>query len=265
MTDDGGDRGRGLWPTLRLVWAIASLFVVESIVFGLSLLPAVLFWQWHLTWRLEPAWFRVFVLAMAAIPAYLVFAVAFMVLSAFAMRIAGWRPPRRAEVRIDAFEWPMLDWIRYTISFHMVRVFAGPFLRTTPLWVFYMRLNGATLGRRVWVNSLDVTDHCMLEFGDDVVIGGGVHLSGHTVERGLLKTAPVVLARGVTIGVGANIEIGVEAGPECHIGALSAVPKFQKLDGHSTYVGIPARKMPPRDDGGSRGAAAQATPPAESG
>ncbi len=228
---------------LRLTWAIASLFVVESLVFGLALLPAVLFWQWHYTWQLEPAWLRVMILAMAAIPAYAVFAVAFMALSAFSMRILGWRPPRRAELHIDAFEWPMLDWIRYTISFHMVRVLAGTFLRTTPIWVLYMRLNGAKLGRRVWVNSLDVTDHCLLEFGDDVVIGGGVHLSGHTVERGLLKTAPVRLARGVTIGVGANIEIGVEAGPECQIGALSAVTKFQKLDGHSTYAGIPARKI----------------------
>ena len=58
-----------------------------------------------------------------------------------------------------------------------------------------MRMNGAKLGRRVFVNSLDVTDHCLLEFGDDVVIGAGVHLSGHTVERGLVRTAPVRLGR----------------------------------------------------------------------
>lgn len=237
----------GLGGTLRLAWSIASLFVVESLVFGLSLLPAVLFWQWHYQWEFGPAWFRVTILAMAAIPTYLVFAVMLMVLSALSMRLMRWRPPARAELRVNAYEWPMLNWIRYTISLHLVRVLAGTFLRTTPVWAFYMRLNGAKLGRRVWVNSLDVTDHCLLEFGDDVVIGGGVHLSGHTVERGLFKTAPVRLARGVTIGVGANIEIGVEAGPECQIGALSAVPKFQKLEGHSTYVGIPARKISSRD------------------
>lgn len=231
----------------RLTWSIATLFVVESLVFGLSILPAVLFWQWHYRWEFGSAWLRVTVLAMAAIPAYVVFAVALMVLSALSMRLMGWRPPRRAEMRVNDFEWPMLDWIRYTISLHLVRVLAGTFLRTTPIWTLYMRLNGAKLGRRVWVNSLDVTDHCLLEFGDDVVIGGGAHLSGHTVERGLFKTAPVRLARGVTVGVGANVEIGVEAGPECQIGALSAVPKFRKLDGHSSYAGIPARKIISRD------------------
>lgn len=243
MTESKAFAATGLGAKLRLGWAIASIFVVESVVFGVAWLPAVLFWQWHYQWGLEPPWLRVMMLAMAAIPAYTVFAVTFMVLSALSMRGLGWRPPVRAELRVNAFEWPMLDWIRYTISLHMVRVLAGPFLRTTPIWTFYMRLNGAKLGRRVWVNSLDVTDHCQLEFGDDVVIGGGVHLSGHTVERGLLKTAPVRLARGVMIGVGANIEIGVEAGPECQIGALSAVPKFQTLDGYSTYAGIPARKI----------------------
>ncbi len=88
-----------------------------------------------------------------------------------------------------------------------------------------------------------MNDHCLLEFGDDVVIGSGVHLSGHTVERGVLRTAPVRLERGVMIGINANVEIGVEAGPECQIGALSAVPKFTRLDGHSTYAGAPARKL----------------------
>ena len=51
-------------------------------------------------------------------------------------------------------------------------------------------LAGARLGRRVYVNSLAVTDYSLLDFGDDVVIGDGVHLSGHTVEHGVLKTGP---------------------------------------------------------------------------
>ncbi len=238
------NRARQRWATrIRVAWCVASLFVVESIVFGLSILPAAFFWRWHTSWDLTPPALEVVVLAMAAIPAYVVFAVFFMGLSALAMRLFGWRPPPGMEVPIATFPWPLLDWIRYTVSFHLVRILVGTFLRTTPLWVFYMRLNGAKLGRRVWINSLDVTDHCLLEFGDDVVIGGGVHLSGHTVERGLWKTAPVRLARGVTVGVGANVEIGVEAGPECQIGALSAVTKFQQLDGHSSYAGIPARKI----------------------
>lgn len=228
---------------MRLIWAIASLFVVESLVFGLAVLPAVFFWQWHLSWNLSVETLRIMVLAMAAIPTYFVFACSLMLLSALTTRLLGWRTPARAELEISAVDWPLLNWIRYTISTHLVRIFAGTFLRSTPIWTAYMRLNGARLGRRVFVNSLDVMDHCQLEFGDDVVIGAGVHLSGHTVERGLVKTAPVVLGRGVTVGVDANVEIGVVVGAGTQIGALCAVPKYAKLDAESTYVGIPARKL----------------------
>lgn len=235
---------------LRYGWTVLSIFAVESLVFGLAVLPAVLFWRWHSAWQLEPESLRILILGMAAIPTYVLFSLLFMTLSALAMRFLGWRPPANAHLSIVDLEWPFLDWVRYAISLHLVRIFVGTFFRTTPIWVLYMRLNGAKLGRRVWVNSLDVTDHCLLEFGDDVVIGGGVHLSGHTVERGHLKTAPVRLSKGVTVGVGANVEIGVEAGPGCQIGALSAVPKFMQLDGKSTYVGIPARKLHPGSNPG---------------
>ena len=230
----------------RFAWTIFSMFIVESVVLGLAVLPAVAFWEWHFRWDLTPWGFRVVVLAMSFVPAYLMFAFGLMALSALSVRVMGWRPRPGLELEISELPWPLLDWIRYSISSHIVRILCGTFLRATPIWAWYMRLNGARLGRRIWVNSLDVTDHCLLEFGDDVVIGAGVHLSGHTVERGVLRTGRVRLERGVMVGVNANVEIGVEAGPECQIGALSAVPKFTRLDGHSTYVGAPARKLEAR-------------------
>ena len=66
--------------------------------------------------------------------------------------------------------------------------------------------------------------------GDGVVIGESVHLSGHTVEGGVVKTGRVRLGRGVTVGLGSMVGIGVEAGERCQIGALSVVPKDTKLD-----------------------------------
>ncbi len=231
---------------LRVVWALVSVFVVESFVFGLSVLPGVLFWEWHFRWNLGSAPLRVVVLSMAFIPAYLLFTLALIVLSGVSTRITGWRTPSDAELKISDLSWPLLDWVRYMISIQLVRIFAGSLFRATPIWTFYMRLNGARMGRRVFVNSLEVTDHNLLAFGDDVVVGGDAHLSGHTVERGVLKTAPVRLGRGVTVGVGSVVGIGVVAGDRCQIGALSLVPKFAKLEEGSVYVGIPVRKMEPK-------------------
>jgi acetyltransferase-like isoleucine patch superfamily enzyme len=231
---------------LRIAWALVSVFIVESVVFGLSVLPGVLFWEWHFRWDVDSDPLRVVFLSMAFIPAYLLFTLALILLSGIATRITGWRTPVDAEIKFSELSWPLLNWVRYMISIQLVRIFAGSLFRATPIWTFYMRLNGARMGRRVFVNSLEVTDHNLLDFGDDVVVGGDVHLSGHTVEGGLLKTARVRLGRGVTVGVGSVVGIGVIAGDGCLIGALSLVPKFEKLEGGSVYVGIPVKKMDPR-------------------
>ena len=124
-----------------------------------------------------------------------------------------------------------------------MRLFAGTLFRGTPIWSAYLRLNGARVGRRVYVNSLGVSDHNLLEFGDDVVIGGDVHLSGHTVEGGFVKTAPVRLGNHVTVGLGSVIGIGVTIGPDVQIGALNLVPKHATLNGGRGYVGVPARPL----------------------
>ena len=143
-------------------------------------------------------------------------------------------------MRIADLEWKLLTWVRYGASIHLARVLAGTVFRGTPIWTAHLRLNGARLGKRVYVNSLAVSDYNLLEFGDDVVIGGDVHLSGHTVEGGVVKTARVRLGRNVTIGLGSVIEIGVEIGSDAQVGALSFVPKHSKLSGGVTYVGAPA-------------------------
>jgi acetyltransferase-like isoleucine patch superfamily enzyme len=129
------------------------------------------------------------------------------------------------------------------VATHIVRVFAGALFRGSPVWTAYVRLAGARAGRRVYVNSLAVTDFNLLEFGDDVVIGDEVHLSGHTVEGGVVKTAPLCLGNNVTIGLGSVLEIGIEAGDGCQVGALSFVPKHTRLEAGATYAGIPAHRI----------------------
>jgi acetyltransferase-like isoleucine patch superfamily enzyme len=233
------DRG----AVFRFVWTIVSTFFVESLILGLSALPAVAFFQWHASWDLGPSAVRTIVLVMALCPAYVIFALLLMMISAGAMRLLRWRPIAPAELPIADLDWALCNWARYQMSAHVVGFLAGGLLRATPVWSFYMRLNGARLGRRVWVNSLGVTDHCLLDFGDDVVIGAGVHLSGHTVEHGVVSLAPVRIGAGSTIGVNAHIEIGADIGAHCQIGSLSMVPKHSVLPGPGTYVGVPARRL----------------------
>lgn len=238
----GGDGRAG--RVLRVGWALLSLFVVESAVFGMSVFPAVAFYEFlYYQWRAPVFWLRPVMLAMWFVAAYLVFAVILMSLSAGATRLLGWRTPAGVEMPLREMGWPLLRWARYAAVTHAVRLLVGLAFRGTPLWTFYMRLNGARLGRGVYVNSLEVMDHNLLDFGDGVVIGANVHISGHTVESGVVKTAPVRLGRGVTVGLSSVVGIGVEIGDRGQVGALSLVPKHRKLEGGMVWAGIPVQPL----------------------
>jgi acetyltransferase-like isoleucine patch superfamily enzyme len=219
-----------------------SVVFVETLITGLALAPAVLFIQWQSTWPLS-TWLRLTLASLGFAPVYLVCACSLMLYSALATHALGWRTPANVELPLRDFSWPVLNWGRYLMSIHVVRIFAGPAFRSTTIWNWYMRLNGARLGRDVWVNSLSLMDHNLLDFADGVVIGSDAHVSGHVVERGVLKTAPVRLGRNTLVGIGSVVGIGVELGDGVQVGALSVVPKFAKLEAGGVYVGVPVVRV----------------------
>jgi acetyltransferase-like isoleucine patch superfamily enzyme len=227
----------------RVAYALLSLVVVESMVCGISAAPAVATSYWLLQFPGSDPVLRVVLLSFVLVPSYVLFALCLMIVSPVITRLLGWGTPPDAEMRIADMDWTFLRWARYGASIHLVRMLAGSLFRGTPLWTVHLRLSGARLGRRVYVNSLSVSDYNLIECGDDVVIGGAAHMSGHTVEAGIVKTARVKLGNNVTIGLGSVIEIGVEVGPDVQVGALSFVPKHTKLPGGAVYAGAPAAAL----------------------
>lgn len=227
----------------RMAWTAATLLLVQGIVCGLSLLPVVAILYFILELAGANRLLQVVFVSLALMPAYVLFALCLMMVSPLALRLLGWRTPPDASMRIADIDWLLLSWVRYGASIHLVRLVAGTLFRGTPLWTMHLRLAGARFGRRVYVNSLSVSDYNLLECGDDVVIGGSAHVAGHTVERGIVKTARVRLGDRVTIGIGSVIEIGVEIGPDAQVGAMSFVPKYARLTGGTTYVGVPAEPL----------------------
>ena len=227
----------------RIAWTVASLVTVQTLVCGVSAAPVVLIWQWLVSVTASAPIARLALFSVAIAPSYVLFALCLMIVSPLTLRLLRWQTPPDAEMRIADMDWALLRWVRYGASIHLVRVIAGTLVRGTPLWTSHLRLSGARLGKRVYVNSLSVSDYNLIECGDDVVIGGAVHLSGHTVEAGVVKTARVRLGNNVTIGLGSVIEIGVEIGSDSQVGALSFVPKYTKLKGGVVYAGTPAMPL----------------------
>jgi acetyltransferase-like isoleucine patch superfamily enzyme len=229
--------------TWRIAWTIASLTAVQTAICAISMMPVI--WIWSYLAAIPPSRpaTRLIAFSSAIVPSYVLFALCLMTVSPLAIRLLGWNTPPDRDLRIADLEWPLLRWVRYAASLHVTRVLAGTFFRGSPMWTTHLRLNGARLGKRVYINSLGVSDYNLFECGDDCVIGGSVHLSGHTVEAGVLKTAAVRLGPGVTVGLGSVVEIGVEVGANAQIGALSFVPKHTHLAGGGIYAGIPVTRL----------------------
>ena len=72
-----------------------------------------------------------------------------------------------------------------------VRNFVG-----TPFVNLWFRLLGAKIGRRVLMNTTDLSDWDLLDIGDDVILGAGAVVICHVVEMGELKLMPVKIGNG---------------------------------------------------------------------
>lgn len=244
---------------LRVAWTVASYVVVQSLVLGAASLPVALGAERVGTYLPTSTWARVVACAIGLLPTYFACATVLVVASAAAARLLGWRVEPGMRMPVRELGWPLMDWARGAMLTHVVRVLVAIPMRVGPLWSWYMRLNGAHIGRRVWVNSINIADHHLLVFGDDVVIGSDVHLSGHTVEGGVVRTGTVRVGSRVTIGAGSMVNIDVEIGDDARVGALSYVPKGSTLTGGDTWVGAPVRAL---GGAGPRAACPELSPPA---
>jgi len=84
--------------------------MTECIVPGLAVLPAVSLWTWWSDLSAIPEWAQVLAMAMALVPAYIVFALAVALLSAMIVRLYGWQTPSGLNGRLADMSWPVLNW-----------------------------------------------------------------------------------------------------------------------------------------------------------
>ena len=227
----------------RVAATSLSIVCVQTIICGLALAPSAFIWRAIIDSMPPASWWRPAVTSALAVPLYVLFALCLMPVSALVTRLIGVRTPANAAMRIADLPWDLMRWAHYMTATHIVRLVSGTLFRGSPFWTAYVRMNGARVGRRVFINTLSLADHNLLDLGDDVVIGADVHMSGHTVENGVVKTAAVQLGSNVTVGLGSVIEIDVVIGSHSQIGALTFVPKHARLGSGGVYVGIPARLL----------------------
>lgn len=236
----------GIARTTRIIVGGGTLLLSQSVLFGLAVLPALVFWQFI---REVTRGFAIFdpfgwyaIVATSLIPAYLIFSIALMFMSAGFNRLMRWRT-EPGEHSLHEYDWPVIRWACYNASISVVRIFCGETMRVTPFWTFYLKANGAKIGPGVYVNTARLNDHNLLILEEKAVVGGDAKLIAHLAERGMIKAQPVILRKRAVVGVNAVIGPGVEIGEGSAVGAMSFVPKGTKIPPNQAWGGVPARPI----------------------
>jgi acetyltransferase-like isoleucine patch superfamily enzyme len=229
---------------LRVVAGSTLLLVSQSLIFGLAVLPALLFWQLIFVGSrgfpvLDP-YGRYVLVATSLIPAYIIFSCALMFISAGWNRLVRWKTTE-GDFVLHEYSWTVIRWASYNASISVVRIFCGEAMRATPLWTHYLRANGAKIARGVYVNTARLNDHNLLVLEEKAVVGGDAKLIAHLVERGLVRAQRVVMRKRAVLGINSVVGPGVEIGENSAVGALSFVPKGTKIPPNEVWGGVPAR------------------------
>ncbi len=234
----------------RLVKAVAKVlwiysFVTLALILAVAAFPAVLLVRWAWTtdvfWGwMPPDWVHWFIVTFAVSLGYFIFGITFMLILPVLRILMG---ARTGEGTIPIRSFRVWSWYNYNGLILAFQTLFGRFWRSSAVYVLFLRAMGAKIGRNVIVNSNTVYDHDMLEIGDNTVIGGDAAIIGHVGEKGNLVREKIRIGRHCTIGQYTTVFPGAVLGDNCHVGAMSLVPKGAKLDANAVYGGVPVRKI----------------------
>ena len=124
---------------------------------------------------------------------------------------------------------------------HFANLFLVEALTGTPFVCWYFRLLGARIGRRVFMETTDLTEYDLVRIGDEAVLNDDCTIQTHLFEDRVMKMSTIEIeARGC---VGSNslvlYDTRMEAGAT--LGPLSLLMKGETLPSGSRWLGSPAR------------------------
>lgn len=114
-------------------------------------------------------------------------------------------------------------------------------LTGTPWIAPILRLFGARIGRRVWLDTTFLTEFDLVEVGDDAAVGDTTSLQTHLFEDRVMKMARVKVGAASSVGSRSVVLYDAEVGDGATLDSLSLAMKGEKLPSGSHWRGIPAR------------------------
>ncbi len=235
-------QGRGTESEKRRIdhWILGLHFLV-IIILGLSLFPMV--FLLYSVWKgmaVYPAWLKILAFSCSISVGYFIFGTTLIFLCVAAKNILGFRVQAGL---YSMYSKEAVVWMGYNSLILLANAAFLDVFRLSPFQTLFYRLMGAKVGNNVNINTGGLADLALLTIGDRAVIGGGVALIGHAVDRGFLRLAPTIIGNDVSIGLGSVILPGCEIGDGAAIAPCTLLPKGTKVPPRGHWGGNPARDL----------------------
>lgn len=115
------------------------------------------------------------------------------------------------------------------------------FTKGTPWLPAMLRLYGVKIGKRVWMNTTDITEYDMVEIGDDTALNEDCGPQTHLFEDRIMKVGPIKIGKRCSIGARSIVLYDSEIGDDVHVDALSLIMKGENLQSSTDWTGSPVR------------------------
>jgi non-ribosomal peptide synthetase-like protein len=112
----------------------------------------------------------------------------------------------------------------------------------TPFVAWFFRALGATIGRRVYVGTTQLTEYDLVRVGDDACLDTDATLQTHLFEDRVMKVSRVDVRERCSVGARSIVLYDSTMEPASRLEALSLLMKGESLPEGTAWVGSPARR-----------------------
>jgi non-ribosomal peptide synthetase-like protein len=142
--------------------------------------------------------------------------------------------------------WTMRVWLSeaMTSTYEALCVpFVLDYLRGTPWLPLVLRIFGTKMGKRVWMNTTDITEFDMVTIGTDAALNEDSGPQTHLFEDRVMKIGHVVIGERSSIGARTIVLYDTNIGNDVNIDALSLVMKGETLSPGTNWAGSPIKPV----------------------
>jgi non-ribosomal peptide synthetase-like protein len=218
--------GRGLVEALRIVLPLA-LVIATGYLIVILVMPLAE----------DSGWWGADVILALALTGCLYGLASFLSVVVLKWVLIGRYRPRAAAM------WTPFVWISEAVT-NLYESLAVPnlldSLRGTPMLPWALRLLGVRIGKRVYLNTTDITEFDCVQIGDEAELNAWCGPQTHLFEDRVMKIGRVEIGARVTVGARGTILYDTCVGDGVRLGPLTLVAKGERLPADTDWEGSPA-------------------------